>query len=88
MSLTRVPESVQSVEETLQEHRVYCIASGEEDKNMKFYMYAQQAAGKVDILLELQILNNALQATIKSADHAAAEKFKKLLEAAIGEGFK
>lgn len=86
MTLQEVPQSVQTVEEKLQSKRIYCIASGEADGAMKFYMHAQETTKKLKILIELQISGKTLQASIKSGNEEDAQHFKDYLESIVNDG--
>lgn len=69
-------------------NRIYCIASGEAEGVLKFYMYAQDASTKAEFLIELQIVKatKILDATIKSTKPEIAEKFKIMYESIIKSG--
>jgi len=88
VTLHKAPPLVQAIEEGLQANRIYCIASGEAQGAMKFYMYAQEETKKAIILMEVQISDRILQATIKSDNKEDLQQFKEYFESIVNNEFK
>ncbi len=77
-TLKVVPNEISSVEQLMQSKKIYCIASGEMEGILKYYMYAQSAVTKGEFFIELQITRatRTLQATIKTSSAGEVEAFK------------
>lgn len=89
MNLSTVPEDVQVIETMLQSHRIYCIASGESEGVMKFYLYSL-GAEKEEYFVELQIFRKTktLQANIKGTNQNSIQAFKNFFEYIVSHQLK
>lgn len=83
------PKKVQVIESSLEKQRIYCVASGEIDGVLKFYMYAKTEVG-AEFFVELEITRvlRQLHANIKTNRKEERETFKKVLESIIRKELK
>jgi len=77
------------IEQMCIDKSIACIASGEQNNEMKFYFYAIKGDQTATFLVELQIntLNRNLSASIKSDGPSDAQGFKNILESALSSLF-
>lgn len=84
LKLEAEPRGVQTVEGRLEKRRVYCVASGEIEGVLKFYLYAKSESG-AEFFVELEIAraSKLLHANIKTNKREEEEEFKRIFERII-----
>ena len=73
--------NLEEVENIMGEAGIYCIASGDNMGELKFYFYAKETKGETFAMIEL-VINTAsknVQVMLKCQDHSVSDKFMDLV---------